>query len=151
MFLLHKKSAVFIFALPHVRNLLRMLKKLDKLGFAAIPGTFYGGHWHRLICLLYAIYVAIHRRYCRARALDFFVMIELIYYSILSFIPLAFPVGEFCLASVMVFGGMSEKYELASCKSAGIPLLQNHASINYISQVLLALFRYLASNYIIPI
>ena len=82
------------------------------------------------------------------KGIGFFVMIELIYYSILSFIPLAFPVG-ILLASVMVFGGMSEKYELASCKSAGIPLLRVMAPL-ILFGILISGLSVVSSNYVIP-
>jgi lipopolysaccharide export system permease protein len=50
-------------------------------------------------------------------------MLELIFYYSVTLIPLAVPI-TILIASVMVFGDISEKYELSSMKSAGVSLLR---------------------------
>jgi lipopolysaccharide export system permease protein len=75
-------------------------------------------------------------------------VLELIMYNALQMIPLALPIS-ILLASVMVFGDISEKYELSSFKSSGISLLRVMRSAIGLS-VLTCLFSILASNYIKP-
>jgi lipopolysaccharide export system permease protein len=50
-------------------------------------------------------------------------LLELIMYYAITLIPLAVPI-TILIASVMVFGDMSEKYELSSMKSAGVSLIR---------------------------
>ena len=57
------------------------------------------------------------------KGLDTIDLFELIFYRSLSLFPLALPISVL-LASVMVFGNLSEKYELSSLKSAGVSLLR---------------------------
>ena len=73
---------------------------------------------------------------------------EMIYYMGLSLIPMALPIA-ILLASVMVYGNMAEKYELASLKSAGVPLMRVMRSSMLLS-ALVALSSFLCSNYVIP-
>ena len=78
----------------------------------------------------------------------FFLLIELIYYMSLTLFPLSLPIAVL-LASVMVYGNMAEKYELASLKSAGIPLMRTMRSSMMIA-ALVAFTSYLFSDYVIP-
>jgi lipopolysaccharide export system permease protein len=74
---------------------------------------------------------------------------EMLFYRSLSLFPLAFPIG-ILLASVMVFGGLSERYELSSLKSAGVSLLRVMApAIAFATAV--ALFSVFCSNTLIPL
>lgn len=74
---------------------------------------------------------------------------EMLFYRSLSLFPLAFPIG-ILLAAVMVFGGLSERYELSSFKSAGVSLLRVMApAILFSSGV--ALFSIFCSNTLIPL
>lgn len=51
------------------------------------------------------------------------IILELLFYLLLSFFPIAFPIA-ILLSSVMLIGGYAERYELSSMTSAGIPLLR---------------------------
>ena len=74
---------------------------------------------------------------------------EMLFYRSLSLFPLAFPIG-ILLASVMVFGGLSERYELSSLKSAGVSLLRVMGpAIAFSTGV--ALFSMFCSNTLIPL
>ncbi len=76
------------------------------------------------------------------------VLIELIFYFAVRIIPEAVPVS-ILIASVMVFGNMSEKFELSSMKSAGISLTRIMGAGILIS-ILTAMFSLFASNYLKP-
>jgi len=83
------------------------------------------------------------------KGLDISLIFELLFYLSLSLVPLALPLGVL-LASVMVMGNLSEHYELASIKSAGIPLLRTMRPLIILVMGISAC-SYLFSNYIIPV
>lgn len=76
-------------------------------------------------------------------------IMELVLYYAASITPMALPIS-ILLSSVMVYGDISEKYELSSMKSAGISLLRVMRPAIYLS-VATALFSVFASNYVKPI
>lgn len=76
-------------------------------------------------------------------------IMELVMYYAASITPMALPIS-ILLSSVMVYGDISEKYELSSMKSAGISLLRIMKPAIYLS-VVTALFSVFASNYIKPV
>lgn len=76
-------------------------------------------------------------------------LFELLFYRSLSLFPLALPIGVL-LSSVMVFGNLSEKYELSSLKSAGVSLLRIMMPAVAFS-VAVALFSVYCSNSLIPL
>lgn len=82
------------------------------------------------------------------KGLSIFSIMELIFYYSIVMIPMAVPI-TILISSVMVFGNISEKYELSSMKSAGISLFR---VMRY--GILIAfgtfLFSLLASNYLKP-
>lgn len=82
------------------------------------------------------------------KGLSIFEMVELIFYYAVTLIPMAVPITVL-ISSVMVFGDISEKYELSSMKSAGISLIRVMLPGVVIS-CLIALFSILASNYLKP-
>ncbi len=75
-------------------------------------------------------------------------LLELISYFGITQIPMALPIA-ILLSSVMVFGNMSERYELSSMKSAGVSLVRvmRPAIILSLLTAVLSLF---ASNYLKP-
>ncbi|MBY5957091.1 LptF/LptG family permease [Membranicola marinus] len=77
------------------------------------------------------------------------VIMEFIFYLTLTFIPLALPISVL-IASVMVYGALGERYELASIKSAGISY-QRMLAPTLVFSVFVALFSFIASEYIIPV
>jgi len=76
-------------------------------------------------------------------------IMELVLYYAASITPMALPIS-ILLSSVMVYGDISEKYELSSMKSAGISLLRVMRPAIYLS-VATAMFSVFASNYVKPI
>lgn len=76
------------------------------------------------------------------------IILELIFYFAVSIIYKAVPV-TILIASVMVFGNLAERYELASMKSAGVSLTRIFAG-GIIISILTACFSLFASNYLKP-
>jgi lipopolysaccharide export system permease protein len=75
-------------------------------------------------------------------------ILELILYNALQLVPTALPIS-ILLASVMVFGEISEKYELSTMKSAGVSLLRVMRPAIYLSMATF-IFSIIASNFIKP-
>lgn len=75
-------------------------------------------------------------------------IMELIFYFGVTIIPLSVPV-TILISSVMVFGNLSERYELSSLKSAGIPLTRIMKSAMLLA-IATGAFSLLASNYLKP-
>lgn len=75
-------------------------------------------------------------------------LLELILYYGVTLIPLAVPITVL-ISSVMVFGDMSEKYELSSMKSAGISLFRVMLP-GLIIASLVGFFSIFSSNYLKP-
>jgi lipopolysaccharide export system permease protein len=82
------------------------------------------------------------------KGLSIFSILELIFYYSIVMIPMAVPI-TILISSVMVFGNISEKYELSSMKSAGISLLRV-MRYGILIAVATFLFSLLASNYLKP-
>lgn len=77
------------------------------------------------------------------------VIFELLFYQALAMVPNALLLATL-LASVMVMGNLSERYELASMKSAGIPLLRIMRSLIVLG-VLISIASFFFSNNLIPV
>jgi len=75
-------------------------------------------------------------------------LLELITYFGITQIPMALPIA-ILLSSVMVFGNMSERYELSSMKSAGVSLIRVMRPAIVLS-LLTAVLSLFASNYLKP-
>ena len=78
-----------------------------------------------------------------------FDLFELMFYRSLTLIPLALPIG-ILLSSVMVFGNLSERYELSALKSAGVSLFRIMAPIVGCG-ILVAAFSLYTSDKLIPL
>lgn len=77
-----------------------------------------------------------------------FDILELIFYYGVTIVPMAVPI-TILISSVMVFGDMSEKHELASMKSAGVSLIRIMRPAIYIA-LGTAFFSLFASNFLKP-
>ena len=77
------------------------------------------------------------------------IILEMVAYMSVSLIPMALPIGML-LASVMLFGNLAEKYELASMKSSGMSLMRIMMPLIIIS-VFLSGFSFYCSNNLIPV
>ena len=74
---------------------------------------------------------------------------ELLFFASVRFVPLALPISML-LASVMVFGALSERSELVAIKSAGISLRRILNPL-IVFVVLISISSFMFSNYVMPI
>ncbi|RYD77480.1 MAG: YjgP/YjgQ family permease [Sphingobacteriales bacterium] len=82
------------------------------------------------------------------KGLEWYVLLELLFYASASFVPLALPLS-ILLSSIMCFGKLAETYELVALKSAGVSLLR--IMFPLITVVfMLSGFAFYFSNNIIP-
>ncbi len=77
------------------------------------------------------------------------IILELLFYLLLSFFPIAFPIAVL-LSSVMLMGGYAERYELSSMTSSGISLMRILKPLIIMSG-LIAAMSFGFSNYMWPV
>lgn len=77
------------------------------------------------------------------------IILELLFYLLLSFFPIAFPIAVL-LSSVMLMGGYAERYELSSMTSSGLSLLRVMKPLIILS-FFIALMSFGFSNYLWPV
>ena len=123
------------------------MKKIDKLLVQNFIGPFVVAFMIALFVLTMQ-YLWVHIDDIMGRGVGFFRLIEIVGYLSVSLFPMALPLGVL-ISSVMVMGNLSERYELTSMKSAGIPLVRIMAPLALICSFI-AVFSFLSSNYIIP-
>ncbi len=83
------------------------------------------------------------------KGLDVIVILELLFYVSASLVPLALPLA-ILLSSLMTFGNFAENNELTAFKASGMSLYKVMRPLTFVV-VLIALFTFYFSNYIIPI
>ncbi len=132
----------------HLTTLIDVLKKIDKLVITSILPPF-------VLAFFIAVFVLIMQFLWSfidelvGKGIGALDLAEMLFYRSLSLFPLAFPIG-ILLSSVMVFGGLSERYELSSLKSAGVSLLRVMGpAIAFGTGI--ALFSMFCSNTLIPL
>ncbi len=124
------------------------MKKLDKFILKSYAGPY-------ILSFFIAEFVLIMQFLWKyiddilGKGFTMFDILELIIYYGASIVPMALPIS-ILLASVMVFGDISEKYELSSMKSAGVSLLRVMQPAIYLS-IFTCLFSIFASNYLKPV
>jgi lipopolysaccharide export system permease protein len=82
------------------------------------------------------------------KGLSFWVIIKLLYYISFSLVPMALPLA-ILLSSIMTFGNLSENYELAAMKSAGVSLYKIMKPL-IILMVIMSILTFYFSNYAVP-
>ena len=82
------------------------------------------------------------------KGLDFYIIIELLWYSSITLIPIALPLS-ILLASIMLIGGMAERSEITALNALGQPFLYLFKPL-IIFSFLVAIFSFIISNYAIP-
>lgn len=82
------------------------------------------------------------------KGVEISVLAEFFVYAVASVVPLALPLA-ILLASLINFGNMGEKFELTAMKAAGISLFRIMRS-EIAAVVLVSVFAFLFSNYILP-
>ena len=83
------------------------------------------------------------------KGVSMIILLELISYLSVSLFPMALPIAVL-ISSVMIMGNMSERYELASFKSAGVPLLRMMLPLFFFA-IGVSIFSFLCSNYFGPV
>ena len=79
----------------------------------------------------------------------FGMIVEFIFYRSISLFPMALPIA-ILISSVMIMGNLAERYELASMKSAGVPLLRIMMPL-LIASASIGVFSWICSAYLIPV
>jgi len=123
------------------------LKKIDKLVlFDFLPPYFMAFFVVEFVLIMQFLWKYIDDIIGKGFSLG--VLLEMLFYFSVRIIPEAVPV-TILIASVMVFGNLSEKYEISSMKSAGISLTRI-MWMGILISFLTASFSLLASNYLKP-
>ncbi len=124
------------------------MKKLDKLLLTSFIGPFIVAFCIALFVLIMQ-FLWLYIDEIAGKGISIFIMFELIAYLSVATFPMALPIAVL-IASVMVMGNLSERYELSSMKSAGISLVRIMAPL-IIFCAGVSYFSYFCSNYLIPI
>lgn len=125
-----------------------MFKKIDKLLLTSFIGPFFVAFGVALFVLIMQ-FLWLYIDEIAGKGVSIFILLELIGYLSISTFPMALPIAVL-IASVMVFGNLSERYELSSMKSAGVSLLRVMRSL-IVCAAGIAFFSYICSDFIIPI
>lgn len=83
------------------------------------------------------------------KGLGMFIIMELLGYKAVGLVPMALPLA-ILISGVMVMGGLAERYELSSFKSAGVSLLRVMRPLVFFATGAMFL-SYLCNDYIIPV
>lgn len=124
-----------------------LMKKIDKL----VTSSFIGPYMLSFFVAEFVLIMQFLWKYIDeilGKGFTMFDILELLFYYGVTIIPLAVPI-TILISSVMVFGDLSEKYELTSMKSAGVSLLRVMRPAIYIA-VGTALFSIVSSNFFKP-
>jgi lipopolysaccharide export system permease protein len=83
------------------------------------------------------------------KGLEINIILQLILYAAARFVPLALPIA-ILIASIMTFGNLGEKNELAALKSSGISLRKTLTPLLFLA-IIISYSSFLYSNYIMPV
>ncbi|MBN1649988.1 MAG: LptF/LptG family permease [Bacteroidales bacterium] len=83
------------------------------------------------------------------KGLDWYVLLELIFYASSTFVPMALPLA-ILLSSLMTFGNLGEHYELVALKSSGISLKRLMRPLVILS-VIISILAFLFSDFVLPV
>jgi lipopolysaccharide export system permease protein len=125
-----------------------VFKKIDKLLITSFIGPFVVAFGIALFVLIMQ-FLWLYIDEIAGKGVSIFIMLELIGYLSVATFPMALAIAML-VSSVMVMGNLSEHYELASMKSAGVSLLRVMRSL-IIASIVVSLFSYICSNFLIPI
>lgn len=98
------------------------MKKFDKL----VVQSFAGPYMLSFFVAEFVLVMQFLWKYIDeilGKGFSLFELLELVLYFMVTQIPMALPIA-ILISSVMVFGNMSERYELSSMKSAGVSLMR---------------------------
>ncbi|MCB0429940.1 MAG: LptF/LptG family permease [Flavobacteriales bacterium] len=124
------------------------MKKLDQLMVKSYLGPF-------VLTFFIALFMLVMQFLWKyvddlvGKGLEANVIAELLMYASASLVPMALPLA-ILLSSIMVFGNLGEKYELAACKSAGISVQRLMRPLTIVALIISGCAFYFANN-ILPI
>jgi lipopolysaccharide export system permease protein len=124
------------------------MKKIDKLLLSSSLGPFAAAFFIAVFVLVIQI-MWLYIDEIAGKGVSIFIMLELVGYMSVSVFPMALPIAVL-IASVMVMGGLAERYELSSMKSAGIPLIRVMRTLILLAAAI-SIFSYVCSDFLIPI
>jgi lipopolysaccharide export system permease protein len=124
------------------------MKKIDKLLLTSSIGPFAVSFFIAVFVLVIQI-MWLYIDEIAGKGVGVLIMLELVGYMSVSVFPMALPIAVL-IASVMVMGGLAERYELSSMKSAGIPLIRVMRTLIIIGACI-SMFSYVCSDFLIPI
>lgn len=125
-----------------------MVKKIDRLVVTSFIAPFIATFFIALFVLIMQ-FLWTYIDDILGKGANLWILIELLSYLSMSLVPTALPVAVL-ISSVMLMGNMAENYELASLKSAGVPLLRVMFPLIILTSGI-AVFSFFCSNNIIPI
>ncbi len=123
------------------------MNKIDKYIFRSFAGPFVLTFFITLFILLMQ-FLWKYIDDLVGKGLDWYVVAELMFYASATMVPLALPLA-LLLASLMSFGNLGERFELAALKSSGISMFRFMRSA-MLASALITLGAYGFSNYIMP-
>lgn len=124
-----------------------MIKQVDKYILKSFIGPFIATFFIALVILL----IQFLWKYIEdlvGKGLEWYIIAKLLFYASANMIPLALPLATL-LSSIMVYGNMGERLELAALKSAGISMFRFMRS-TILAGVFIAFGAFLFSNYVLP-
>ncbi|MGH1435374.1 MAG: LptF/LptG family permease [Lewinella sp.] len=124
------------------------MKKIDRLLLVSFIGPFLVTFGIATFVLLMQI-LWVYIDDIAGKGLSIFVIMELLAYKCVGLVPMALPLA-ILISAVMVMGGLAERYELSSLKSAGISLLRVMRPIIVFGSIA-TFVSYLCNDYIIPV
>jgi lipopolysaccharide export system permease protein len=123
------------------------MNKVDKYIFKSFIGPFILTFFISLFILLLQ-FLWKYIQDLVGKGLDWWVILKLLFYASANMVPLALPIAVL-LASIMTYGNLGERFELAAFKSAGISMVRFMRSTIAMG-VVITVGAFLFSNYVLP-
>lgn len=125
-----------------------MLKKLDKF----ILQSFIAPFTATFLVALFILIMQFVWKYIddfAGKGIETKILAEFFIYLTAGMVPLALPLGVM-LASIMLFGNLAERYELAAMKASGISIQRVMAPLIVLTSVI-SFGAFLYGNYVLPV
>lgn len=125
-----------------------MLKRLDAMMLRSILAPFIATFFVTLFALIMQ-FLWTYIDDLLGKGLSAIYIVEMLFYMSIALVVTAFPMAML-IASIMVMGNMSEKYELAAFKSSGISLTRVMMPLMFFG-ICVGIISFISANYIIPV
>lgn len=124
-----------------------MLKIFDRYVIKSFLKPFFSAFFIVLfVLIMQALWLAFDE--IAGKGIDFIFILKFIGYLALTVVPMALPIG-ILLSSIMALGNLSEKYELAAIKSAGVSLSRVIKPIVFVT-LIIGVFSFFFMNNVYP-